>query len=287
MAGTVWWVLGSALHKGIELTIADDLSYQDGLDECFLEMKMLLHANRKVGTIESSSARRKRSLDTIEEDITRMYTTWWNAVHPDGSERLHWYDDYDWPPRVEYMIDVPDEVKRSGAALFTEVDAIFEGGPEDRPIAIVDWKTGSSKTADHAQLQIYRYGLHMEDRDQENVELWFPHKPGSMVGWFHHLDANRIQIVDPYLGNTVVQHWLTMTSAYKKAMIEKNTVVATNSFLCQNYNNAQALCPTCAPEPTEVKEWHEILGRMERAKVQKVPTGLLSSEDSYGKDDDG
>ena len=164
--------------------------------------------------------------------------------------------------------------------------------PLSLPIAIVDWKTGSSKTADHAQLQIYRYGLHMEDRNVPPMsrvvsDLWFPNGAGSFIGWFHHLDANKIQIVDPYLGNTVVQHWLTMTSAYKKAMVEENTIVATNSFLCQNYNNAQALCPTCAPEPTEVKEWHEILGRLERAKVQKVPTGLLSSEDSHGKDDDG
>lgn len=598
VAGTVWWVLGSSLHKGIELTIANDLSYEDGLYECELEYDILLNANRKVGTIESTSARRKRSLETAPEDMKRMFRTWWNGVHPSSPDRHHFYDDYDWPPRVEYMISVPSEVERSGAALYTEVDAIFEGGPEGRPVAIVDWKglaldtplptvggwvdmktievgdvlfdiegnptavmavsevhygptyritfddgsflvaddkhqwlvrwktdrpqrqistvemadrlakglkvmiettvlripdlplpldpyvlgiwlgdgrctsgeltnfdeeiwgrlaklgyptrtnkttrtllglrtklravgvlgvkhiptayrragnahrlallqglmdsdgtwnrhrqqavyettdqhmagdvadlvrslgdrayeyednhqgfgltvrryrvtwtpnelnpfrlsrkaslvrpggtgysgrhyvrsveriadeptrcivvdsstrtylagermiathnSGSSKTADPAQLHIYRYGLYMEDLYERanNAPLWFPESAGvaedasaTTVGWFHHLDMDKLQIVAPYIGNTVVRHWLTMAAAYKRAMIEKNTVVATNSYLCRNYNNAQRFCPVCADDPTDVKAWPEILGRTERAVLLDAPEG--------------
>jgi hypothetical protein len=278
VSGTVWWVLGSALHKGIELTIEGNLTYEEGLYEGLLEMKMLLHANSKIaGTIESSSNRRKRSLDTIEADLTRMYGTWWDAVHPDGANRHTFYDDYDWPPRTEYMIELPDEVERTGAALFTEIDAIFEGGPEERPVAIVDWKSGSAKTADESQLHIYRYGLH-------RVGGWFPEGTGSMVGWFHHLDADKLQIVDPYIGDTVVHHWLKSAAAYKRALIENNTIPCANSYLCRNYNNAQPLCPCCAEGPEDVKSWPEILGRMERATLLEVPT-TYSAMEAQGKDD--
>jgi hypothetical protein len=264
VAGTVWWVLGSSLHKGIELTILNDLSFEDGLRECILESQILLHANLKVGTIESPVKNRKRDLSTMKSDMKAMFTTWWNAVHPSGADRLHWYDDYSWPPKVEYMISLPDEVKRSGAALFTEVDAIFEDGPEDRPVAIVDWKTGSSKTSDPNQLHIYRYGLHQEGG-------WYPEGTGPTVGWFHHLNENKIQLVDPYVGDTVVRHWLQATSDYKKAMVENNTIVANPSYLCRNFNNAQPLCPACADSPEDVKPWVEILGRLERATVREVP----------------
>ncbi len=272
--GAVWWVLGSSLHAGIELTIKGDLTFDEGLFECLLEMKMLLYANRDVGTIESSSPRRKRSLETVEDDIRTMFRTWWDAVHPSSKTRLHWYDDYDWPPVTEYMIKLPSEIAYTGAALFTEVDAIFSGGPEDRPIAIVDWKTGSSKSADESQLHIYRYGL---------KGLTFE---GSFIGWFHHLDADKVQIVDPYLGDTAIVHWLKTAAAYKRAMIAENTIPATNSYLCRNYNNAQKLCPVCTNEPEEAKSWVEILGRMERAKLVEMPP-TYSRAEAPRKDDDG
>lgn len=283
--GTVWWVLGRGLHKGIELTITDGLSYPEGLYECHLEADILLHANRKVGTIESTRKGAKRSLETIPQNIDDMYETWWNNVHPSSTERLFWYDDYEWPPLVEYMIEVPGEVDRSGAPLYTEVDAIFLAIEEDfrNPVAIVDWKTGASKTADPSQLHIYRYGLHMEDRDGRlngPAQGWFPDGTGGsesnsypLVGWFHHLNENKIQLVDPYVGNTVVQHWLTMTSAYKRAMIEENTIVATNSYLCRNYNNAGSLCPACGDSNEDTKTWAEVLGRLERAELLPAPEG--------------
>ncbi len=271
VTGTVWWVLGSGLHKTIELTILDNLDYVQGQAELRLELQMLLHDNRKVGTLESSSARRKRSLDTMFGDAKRMYMTWWKAVHPDSPDRHHFYDDYDWPPEVEYMIELPDEVERTGAALFTEVDAIFEGGPEERPVAIVDWKSGSSKSEKEFQLHIYRYGLH-------RVGGFFPNGTGPMVGWFHHLDADKLQIVDPYIGDATVIQWLKMASAYKKAMIEHQVAPAINSYLCNNYNNAQALCPVCANEPDCVKSYVEISGRMERATVLPYPTAYTLAE---------
>lgn len=267
--GTVWWVLGSALHKGIELTILEDLTHQLGLDACRLEMQILLHANRKVDTLESSSKRRKRSLYTIEEDLERLYLNWWNGVHPSSKDRNHLYDDYSWPPVVEYMVRVPEA---PGAALYTEIDAIFVDGPSDRPVAIVDWKSGSSKTAAEAQLHIYRYGLHHEGG-------WFPEGAGPMVGWFDHLEHNKRQIVDPYVGDTTVAHWLTMTRAYKEAMIETNSIVATNSYLCKNYNNAKGLCPVCSDDPNTVKPWAEILGRLERATLLEAPAYIETREE--------
>ena len=70
VAGTVWWVLGSAEHKGVELTITDDLTYEQGLYECLLEMKMLLHryaparrAARSCTPPGAASRSRRRSAD--------------------------------------------------------------------------------------------------------------------------------------------------------------------------------------------------------------------------------
>lgn len=269
--GTVWWVLGSAIHKGIEETILDDLSFEDGLAACVLEMQILLHANRRVGTLESSSARRKRSLDTIEEDMERLYLNWWDGVHPSSKNRYHLYDDYSWPPIVEYMVQVPDA---PGAGLYTEIDAIFTGGPEERPVSVVDWKGGSSKTATEAQLHIYRYGLNHED-----ASPWFDF-PSSFVGWFDHLEHNKRQIVDPYVGDTVVAHWLTMARAYKEAMIETNSIVANPSYLCKNYNNAKGLCPVCSETPETVKPWTEILGRLERATLLETPAYIELREEA-------
>ncbi|MCH8949616.1 MAG: hypothetical protein IIB87_04485, partial [Chloroflexi bacterium] len=79
------------------------------------------------GILESTARKAKRSKATMRDDAQRLVTKWFNAVHPDGNVRNPIFDLYDWPPRVEHQIRL--RPRDQGKHLYTQVDAIFVGGP--------------------------------------------------------------------------------------------------------------------------------------------------------------
>jgi hypothetical protein len=259
----VWFIKGSAIHKGVELAIINGLSFDEALYEANVYKLQLLYEKDEQGVIESSSNRSQRGgLKDLDSAIERVLAKWFNTVPPDAPNRMHWYEDYDWPPRTEHMIEV-DERPMSSAALYTEVDAIFEGGPEHKPTAIVDWKTGNTKTAAPSQLHIYRYGMEHEGGWEFN--------DSKAVGWFHHLDHDKIQVVEPYLGHTVVRHWLEAAAAAKVDLVEEGNIVASPDWYC-NYCPVKDLCPVLSDDAEKAKSWVQILGRLETAERIPSPT---------------
>lgn len=183
--------------------------------------------------IQSTAKRAKRSRATMHEDAERVGTKWYSDVMPDGKSRRSYYEAYEWPPQVEYNIEIPSK-KDPKLSLFTQVDAIFKGGPFGEDIAIVDWKTGGTKHASPSQLHVYRYGL--------SKLGWFDEHQTGNVGWFHHADFGARQIVDDYIGDDIVAAWIANTYLNKERMIENQSITFSPDWYC-NYCRARDACP--------------------------------------------
>lgn len=220
---TTWFVLGTALHEAFELIITEDYSLDEM--EAFVKGEILAGLD-DPNLIESASPRAKRTKDTMLADAERMLGKWWSDVHPDSPERAAVFDRYEWPPRVEHNIAIPN--------LFTQVDTIFEGRHEwDAVVAPVDWKTGSRASSNPAQLHTYSYGGRREG--------WVP-EDQEYVGFFWHVDHSKPQHVDPYIGDEVVEAWITRTLAVKESMLNAAMPAYVPDWWCA-YCQARDICP--------------------------------------------
>lgn len=111
----------------------------------------------------------------------------------------------------------------------TTIDAVFCGdeGP-DAGVDIVDWKTGTSTSADPIQLYVYRWALE---------RLGYKVKGG----WFHHLYSDKIQEVDwdaydaEYVGIQV-----KATGQYKRSHIPPSP---TPGWYCKHLCPYKQYCP--------------------------------------------
>lgn len=228
---TGWFALGDAEHKAIEMAIKDDLDY-DAAKKVGIRLliERLLETEKDV--MWSQSSRAKRTEDTVFEDFKVMLEHWFEDVHPDSPNRMPIYNEYHWPPTVEHVFIAPpagahEELFRS------EVDAIFKPkGRGKRPYAIVDWKSGSTAKAKDMQIWAYHYGL------RGAGDKAYYGKDDSVVGWFHHMHARKLQQVAPYPGDTFVQRQLQWVETQKKAGLW----TAMPDWWC-DYCRAKDFCP--------------------------------------------
>lgn len=178
-------------------------------------------------TIETS----KRGFDTMHEDAERMLKQWFWSVHPDSPKRLETYNEYEWPPRVEVPFTSPPDETCTKYPVWGSIDAVFEH-KSTAYVALVDWKSGTSKQRTDDQLHFYQFGIALD----------------YAVGdaWFHHLDKVQkrsiIQEVGPWPGTAVVRQRILATEAIKDSIIEGEYPQFNPSFLC-NYCPVQHLCP--------------------------------------------
>ena len=186
----LWFIAGTAFHQVVEDVINDDLDLDQALMAGEFELMRGLDQVRKRGVIESKT----RTLETYQDDMNEWLTNWFDDVHPHSATRMPEYEDYDWPPKTEHIIDLKN-TPLGTVGMKTTVDAIFEGGPKGRQIAIVDWKTGVLGKAHDWQIQCYAYGL--------KCEGLMSMTQNRSLGWFHHVYKQKIQKVSSYWGEAI------------------------------------------------------------------------------------
>lgn len=223
----VWFILGTAIHTAIEETILHDYTLDEAIEIAHTDRRMMMHDAEANGIIQQTSARAKRGLHTIEDDINRMVKKWWDDVHPSSPSRLPVYNDYDWPPTVEYVIDVGIDETR----LITTVDAIFRGSQKfGEGTLVVDWKSGSTKKSHPSQIQTYAYGLKAEGLFDPTAQL--------VIGAFHHIDHSTLQFEYDYWGDEIVESWIRNTNLTKS----HKDITFNPDWWC-GYCTARAKCP--------------------------------------------
>lgn len=229
----VWFILGTALHTAIEEVCRGEADTAQQMIDIAQTERMMMVAQSN-GIIESASKRAKRGMHTIEADIERMATKWWNDVHPTSPNRMDLYQQYQWPPTlIEHETDV--ELEGYGK-LVTTIDAVFTGNDTAKfgeETLICDWKTGATSRSNPSQLQIYAYALRREGIMSDQA---------TIVGQFHYLDHSKLGRVYEYWGDEQVEAALRLTRTLKDGILERKEVVYSPDWWC-GYCIAQAVCP--------------------------------------------
>lgn len=215
-----YFILGTAGHLGIEKIIADELDLWHGIQVAKDYIAQALHDAEQDGRVVRWT--KKRSKENVYTDVERILFKWWDKVHPYSPNRLARYKEFQWPPTVEYVIDVEFE----GYRLHTTTDAIFEHKYGDF-IALVDWKTGATAKAKDIQLWTYTFGLR---RDPEWQGL-------GIEAWFHHADHNKMQEMGDYPGDKYVAEWIAEIQRRKGGPF-----LASPDWWC-NYCRVKDKCP--------------------------------------------
>lgn len=218
-----YFILGTGIHTGVEKMIeGKSLKWATRHVTSFV-LQSLSEAEEEGKEVRWT---KRRTRDTVKDDIKRMLEKWWKDVHPDSPDRIKRYNEFVWPPVVEHVIDVtlPDE---PDIRLHTTVDAIFEHETGEFN-AIVDWKSGATAKGNPMQLWTYRYGMQLEgDWELENAELWF-----------HHIDHHKLEDALDYPGDAFVEDWIKTTQLYKEETIH----TASPDWWC-NYCRVKDKCP--------------------------------------------
>lgn len=254
----VWFFLGTAIHHGIEQAILENLSQEDATFEALVEYQRLRMESKRAGRelLESPSKRSRRSIDTAEDDIRRMIGKWFDNVHPDGKDRIDYFNDLEWPPiKVEHTINVVDPA--TGIPLNTQVDTVFQHAIHDYVRPIVDWKSGAtSGNAKDLQLWTYQYGGRLEGWIDERQE--YP-------GFFVHLDFGKLQHVSAYPGDEVMAQWMRQTTARKEATLN-GFPLPYKDWWC-NYCPARPHCPQEGEG-----SWESLTDKLDQVEWVEFPT---------------
>ena len=230
----IWFLLGTAVHSGIEQAITDELDVDEARHAAWLDYQIMASDGRRQGRgmIEQrQTARTKRGIATVEADIHRMVGKWFDNVHPDGKERIDYFDELEWPPiMVEKVISTPTPV---GVWLHTTVDAVFQHGTHEYVRPIVDWKSGATAgKAKDLQLWTYQYGGRLEGWIDEAQKY-----PGVFV----HLDHGKLQHVSEYPGDATMARWV-YTTRMRKAQTLVDLPLPFKDWWC-NYCPVRPFCP--------------------------------------------
>ena len=252
---TTWFILGTAVHSTIEDSIENDWTLDEMLGDVDLNLMMAV-GEATNGILESTAKNAKRSKATMRDDAQRLTTRWYNAAHPEGNVRNPIFDLYDWPPKVEHRIVV--KPRDMGRQLYTTVDAIFEGGPDGEAVMIVDWKTGSTTSAPHSQLQTYFFGGLEEGWIEEDANK-------LLVGRFFHVDHFKDEPVFDYYGDTVIDTWIKRTHDTKMAMLDHGPAFSPDWY-CK-YCPARQACPLRGDG-----SFKDIGNRLDSIRLTYIPT---------------
>lgn len=229
-----YFELGSALHEGIETTIAEDLDQDQAVALVVGRIEDWI-AGLDHQPLESST----RGVDTILDDGERMMINWFKWVHPDSDKRHPIYDEYHWPPRVEVPFYRTDT--RLAYPVWGSIDAVFTAkSGTDGAFGIADWKSGTSRQRDSNQLHFYMYGSDLD----------------IGRGWYHHLDRQQkrsvIQEAEPYPGDAVIIRRIQATEQVKDRLLDEQVVQFNPDWWCQ-WCNVRDHCPkeTTAQHPSD------------------------------------
>lgn len=214
-----FFILGTAVHNAIEDAIVNDRDETTTLAAAVDEVAAMIERaeTEERGVIWS----KRRHAGNVEETLTKVINGWFLDVHPDSPERHPVYNLYQWPPKVEYPIELPDVVNYG---LYTRPDAIFEH-KTGKFHAVVDWKSGATAKSNDIQLWTYRYGL---QKLGINVQR----------GWFHHLAFRKIQDIEVWPADEYIEMRVREAELIK----EFQMFTPKPDWYC-DYCRAQAICP--------------------------------------------
>lgn len=258
----IWFILGTATHLAFEKVALEEVTTLEGaLAVAYAEKERLMREALDVGIIES--ARAKRGIATVDQDIELIVSKWWSDVHPSSPTRMSIYESYEWPPSPEVVIDYGSGEDR----LVTTIDAVFTA-KETGDTLVVDWKTGSSKSSHESQLQIYTYGLRQLDR----LEGHYSEIPLTL-GWFHHAAHGKLQPVTKYWGDDVIAAMIRSTYRTKANILDYGETVFNPDWWC-GFCTAKGKCPVMGEG-----ELLDIRSRIVTAGFQESPAELGETND--------
>lgn len=228
-----FFILGTAIHDAIEGAITQDwddaTTYEVALGLAYEAIEKA--DDEKRGVIWS----KKRTAKNLDETIELVINNWFLDVHPDSEERHPVYNLYQWPPLVEYPIELPDAVNYG---LFTRPDAIFEH-KSGKFHAVVDWKSGATAKSNDIQLWTYRYGLNKMGVNQRNdASFGLSPKFNVQRGWFHHLAFRKLQDIETW----PTDEYIEMRIREAEVVKENQLFTPRPDWYC-DYCRAQSLCP--------------------------------------------
>lgn len=233
-----WNIVGTAIHSAIEHVALDDLDLDQAIDHAhdlaWEDVKRYKKAGYEIRYANG------RGMDTIDENIEDMLKRWWAEVHPDSSERHFSYLPYKWPFTPEVEISYP--------GFHTAIDAVFyaKKGPG---VALVDWKTGTSKAASTSQMWTYIWAF----------EEWYPYAE-VVDSWFHHLGHDeQIQPVEDFPGHEYVAHLVEYSEIVESNLTLRTLArphwVCTRADLCPHKER----CPAFGGDLRQIREDAKLL----------------------------
>ncbi len=230
-----YFFLGTALHESFEKVATDDISKETGIQLAKEWMGQALYENEEDG--RGMRWTKRRTADTWMGDVERIFTKWWDDVHPSSPTRIKRYNEFKWPFEAETVIDTffVGSTEREHR-LHTTTDAIFTHNTGEWD-AIVDWKTGATAKAKDIQLWTYDTGLKLMGNETPR-ELWF-----------HHADHSKMQNAQFHPGDWYVKEWIEETQGRK----ERGVFPATPDWWC-NYCRVKDRCPVWEPKAIRVNE---------------------------------
>jgi len=250
----IWFQLGTALHAAFEAGCLDDTLDQDQLKQIAhserLDMELARLEDDKGIIQQKQTARTKRGIHTVDADIDRMVDLWYDYVHPNGSNRLEYLEDLEWPPiMVEHTIQVVDP--KTGIWLRTQIDTVWQHSEYDYVRPIIDWKTGASAgKAKNLQLWTYQYGGRLEGWIDEQQKF-----PGIFLHVDHFGKKGGVQHVGEYPGDEVMRAWMDQTHN-RKTHPTTSLPLPMEDWWC-NYCPVREYCPAEGDG-----DWNEVKQRV-------------------------
>jgi len=243
-----YWMTGTATHYGIELSIGNDFSVEDGVEMALEHFDELIDRAGRRGQFVRWTKKKPRNM--AEQNIERWIRTWFDQVPPGAPNRHPIYDKYEWPPKTEVRIDAllgehPDhddwecpDVLLCKNHLYTEADAIFEHKSGDQ-IGIPDWKTGATGIK-NIQLWIYYRGLRAMGEER------------IFTGWFHNLEEGKVKFVEMlYPGDDYIDALIARAESKKQPerLWEMLPAPTAPDWFCK-YCLVQDKCPVFSEQGT-------------------------------------
>lgn len=221
-----FFILGDALHQGIEWAIKQDAATPGIVVKYVHDLIVALSPPAGTDVLETS----ERNMESIFDDARRMIFNWFTFVHPDSDKRHPVYDEYVWPPAG---LEVPFHLSARAAGtkhpVWGKIDTILKA-KKGTGLRIVDWKSGVKRPGSDFQLNFYRFGADVPKAEANYHMLDRVRRPSIVVE------------AEDYPGDTHVREQIRDLERQKERVIAGGMPAFRPDWYC-DYCPVQHLCP--------------------------------------------